>query len=572
MKKRVVAGALILAMLGLTACSGTGDPSEPSKTEDVSEIRKPEEANETEKAGEEADDSIKTEAGDTSAGDALTDDGTVLTSGPILEKYTWFDSVDNSDDLPEGDYDNYKNYGDIHIDSYGVFGDGYEALDKALFEEYEERKQGIQWFEDSISEAMAYEDEAGFPWPYEDDTTVYRSDEKVVSYLSNRYLYLGGAHGGTSVKGCNFDTDSGKRLAISDVVRDPDGMCDAVKEKLAPRADELFEEWEDTVYRDIHEGEAENGAFAWVLNKDSIEFVFGDYEIAPFAAGHIHVEIKDEEYPGLLNAEYLDEASLLVRHLTPFENTELDLDGDGEDELIRVEPQGQYNDEYGYNEYMKVKAVVVKDGKEIYSEELEDNDFSDAYIMENEDGLYFMYVEMQSDNDWHIVYAFDLNDPGKSIKNMGQCSAGAFYDFDPVDPETLVMGTRVNTMGTRSAYRICYVDEGGMIVPYDDEYYIRLYDDSRIYPEEDYDDYKYLHTAIDFTAYEDIDRTKAVIIPAKTRLCPLRTDDETYMVFSDESGKEYYVFYDEERPEDEWERFIDGHRETEIFEDVMYAG
>ncbi len=115
----------------------------------------------------------------------------------------------------------------------------------------------------------------------------------VLSYQTTEDIYLGGAHGIYVIQYYNFDEKSGKLLNIGDVIP-------ADKETLALKAmeEQLCKDWDAENLEDLREqtGITMLGDLYltnnFLLKKDSIEFLFNQYEIAPYAAGLIGVTIK----------------------------------------------------------------------------------------------------------------------------------------------------------------------------------------------------------------------------------------------------------------------------------------
>lgn len=116
--------------------------------------------------------------------------------------------------------------------------------------------------------------------------------DDVLSYMTTTDCYLGGAHGSYVVNYYNFDIQSGKLLGISDVVP-------ADKEMLVMKAmeEQLCEDWEAKDLDDLKEttGITCLGDLYltnnFLLEGDSIVFLFNQYEIAPYAAGLISVTL-----------------------------------------------------------------------------------------------------------------------------------------------------------------------------------------------------------------------------------------------------------------------------------------
>lgn len=115
----------------------------------------------------------------------------------------------------------------------------------------------------------------------------------VLSYQVTTDCYLGGAHGSYVVQYFNFDKTSGKLISIGDIVP-------AEKEKavLMAMQDKLCEDWSARDLADLQEktGITMLGDLYltsnFLIEGDSITFLFNQYEIAPYAAGLISVTVE----------------------------------------------------------------------------------------------------------------------------------------------------------------------------------------------------------------------------------------------------------------------------------------
>jgi len=122
---------------------------------------------------------------------------------------------------------------------------------------------------------------------------VENSPEGILSYQASTDWYMGGAHGIYVVTYFNFDKATGKLLDISDIV--PADKEEAVLEAMK---EQLCKDWDAKDWTDLQE-ETGIGALGelyltnnFLLKNDSIEFLFNQYEIAPYAAGLIGVTVK----------------------------------------------------------------------------------------------------------------------------------------------------------------------------------------------------------------------------------------------------------------------------------------
>lgn len=116
--------------------------------------------------------------------------------------------------------------------------------------------------------------------------------EDVMSYQTSIDCYLGGAHGSYVVGYYNFDKETGKLLKIEDVV-----PAEKETEVLVAMAEQLCKDWEADDLEDLQEktGITMLGDLYltnnFLMKGDSLEFLFNQYEIAPYSAGLIGITI-----------------------------------------------------------------------------------------------------------------------------------------------------------------------------------------------------------------------------------------------------------------------------------------
>ena len=122
---------------------------------------------------------------------------------------------------------------------------------------------------------------------------VENGNDSILTYQTATDCYLGGAHGSYVVQYYNFDKTTGKLLSIQDVVPQ-----EKEQEVLKAMAEQLCEDWKAEDLADLQEktGITMLGDLYltnnFLLKKDSIEFLFNQYEIAPYSAGLIDVTVK----------------------------------------------------------------------------------------------------------------------------------------------------------------------------------------------------------------------------------------------------------------------------------------
>lgn len=156
-------------------------------------------------------------------------------------------------------------------------------------------------WKESIAEL--YEPETGDDYTLQYEYTlegraVETGRDDVVSYMVTTDQYTGGAHGMYSVQYFNFDKESGTLIHIRDIVP-------AKEERRVIKAMEkqLCKDWDASDLTDLQEktGITVLGDLYltnnFLMKKDSIEFLFNQYEIAPYSAGLIEVTVKAPDSP-----------------------------------------------------------------------------------------------------------------------------------------------------------------------------------------------------------------------------------------------------------------------------------
>lgn len=101
-----------------------------------------------------------------------------------------------------------------------------------------------------------------------------------------KYYDMGGAHPTAYNDYYNFDTQTGKQLELSDMVKDMDGFRSYVKEELAGRAadGELFDGYEDTVDT-LFDGTNADSSLEWAITENGVSVYFAPYEIGTVCGG-----------------------------------------------------------------------------------------------------------------------------------------------------------------------------------------------------------------------------------------------------------------------------------------------
>ncbi len=138
------------------------------------------------------------------------------------------------------------------------------------------------------------------PWEAYLNESIYRKDDRLISVGITTELFTGGAHGYKSLHFLNFDPQTGKTLSWKGLFT-PD-----------------FKQYAEKKFREEQEipaHESINSTGFWFKNdvfhlpanigftEKHVIFVYNSYEIAPYAAGDIYMEIPMEEVQPFLRIQ-----------------------------------------------------------------------------------------------------------------------------------------------------------------------------------------------------------------------------------------------------------------------------
>ena len=190
-----------------------------------------------------------------------------------------------------------------------------EVLGKLSQEDYEERVNSIEE-NDGLTDEQRKEILDDMPgWEYDFGLLKERETDEYVVFLSQDYVYLGGAHGGVTGRGSlTFDKKDGHL-----VEQFLDSAClDAIQPLLRKGITDYFSEDDDEIspeeldnYLFLESGVIPFPAWTPYPGEDGLVFTYQQYEIAAYAAGMPNFAIPYED---------------LLPYLTPEAKALLDLD------------------------------------------------------------------------------------------------------------------------------------------------------------------------------------------------------------------------------------------------------
>lgn len=437
--------------------------------------------------------------------------------------------------------------------------EGYEALNGALASwneqvqsQTEQAVEEIGGYAREFLEDPAMPDDmkqqASLPYKSEGSASITRADQDVFSMRYDVSSYTGGAHGNYGVLGYNFDSRTGKELSLEDVISDREALYERLLELLDERygaGQMLFEGYEETVRDEVfgHEVGGYPMSLTWTLGKDGMTVYFEQYVIAPYAAGLLTVEIPYAGNEGMFQngGLFTDRKSFAVP-VRLYETLYLDRDGAASDELYITEDYG----ESGYDSQVHIRW----NGTE--TEAFGGYGVSAAYVMRDEKGRNWLYLETLSDNDYRTLSVFDLSQD--TPHHVGDCTEGSLYENVPSEPDSFYLTKRLDLLSTYTGFRKFRIGENGM-------------------PEADEDFYTIdgeglaVTTKMEVPAFTGEQMDEPCLIPAEIAVTFLRTDGESWMEMETPDGRLYRVKVD-----NEWPQSIDGTEIEAYFDNLRFVG
>lgn len=142
---------------------------------------------------------------------------------------------------------------------------------------------------------------------YSQDIKKIFETEKYITYLSDTYIYMGGAHGMSTKQGSTFRKSDGRRFSYEMLF---DTETSEFKKLLKKGLIEYFSDNEFVITNDdelaamlITESDVNNlplPEYAPYLTNEGVTFIYQQYEIAPYAAGMPRFTIPYSDIKGFM--------------------------------------------------------------------------------------------------------------------------------------------------------------------------------------------------------------------------------------------------------------------------------
>ena len=200
----------------------------------------------------------------------------------------------------------YKKEGYIRLEiTYPKLTSDNPIIQKALDLVNGELKSGAELFRSDYIDTKREELDEREDQRYVQDTTdvyVTNNDDKYLSLRVFTYYDYMGAHPGYFIAGYTFDAKTGDALKLYDIVKDKEGLRQVIYKWCEDNKEEymLFDDYKNTVDSYVDERplfediSTEPAKLQFYINDGKMVVVFQTYDISPYAAGAISIDVPKE--------------------------------------------------------------------------------------------------------------------------------------------------------------------------------------------------------------------------------------------------------------------------------------
>lgn len=458
----------------------------------------------------------------------------------------------------------------------------YPELNQALTLEYDTLKKNTQEdlnnLKESAEEMVEYmQGDDNMQLIAEYAPYVLRADENVVSYEQFYDDYYGGTHGYHSYAGFTFDTKTGKKLDLYDVITGEEsvkaGIIQELKNKYASE-DGLVEnntpEEDADAFFEYVDSKDQSGAVAWSLGADRLNIYYNPYNIGSWALGIVSVSLPFEKYPDAVKEEYKMGTSDYAVKIGIYADYSADIYNDGSFSDVSVYPDG--TDDYA-NSALRIQ--IQDENGQVTSRVFDDMYYftMEAYYVKT-GNRHFLHVFTHSENDWTADNVYEITNG--QIRDLGYVEGtpaliryeynynedSLFTNSEDVaaynDPGALYLEKTMNAFSTYSGSRHYHVGSSGLLESSDP--YVAG-------PAEIVVTVKKALT-IKKTDASGRENGKTEVIPVGTKLYFYMTDNESYVILrydGDQYGK--VSMYNSD-----WPQKINGEELESVLDGLIFAG
>lgn len=269
------------------------------------------------------------------------------------------------------------------------------------------------------------------------DIQVRRADSVVLSILADSFADFGKIYGVRAMNGTTYDTQTGQKLELSDVIKDMGPIPALVEQELNSHmwaGDFSYDGVVDDYFRDTPAD-----GISWTLDYDGVTFYFGEGDLAEEGVGSMTATVSFTQHPELFEEKYMAVPDTYMVELPLDYSFFTNLDDNGDLEELNV--TGWYDSDMGM--YSDFGIYTDTDGYYHYEEFAADS-YAPYYVKTMEGGhyLYLFCEQLEGYGPWFVLKVIDVS--GGRFTSVGTMNVGpaslrdSIYHI-PTDPEQLWM-------------------------------------------------------------------------------------------------------------------------------------
>lgn len=425
-----------------------------------------------------------------------------------------------------------------------IINDGFDNLADALRNWSKERSFGDDadnmLLQDAKDHFSSIDEISYFSSYYSyEDTRIGRSDAHILSLIETGSEYTGGAHGNHGSIGYTFDVQSGKILALEDLLTDKEGFYAKATDYIT---DKLYETYDEGLYPEYKQIVADSwtGEFSikYYLDASGIVIIYNPYEVGPYAMGEADVTLPYSKFGEYLDPNYVTTQGAVIAYVPANEDIAAFT---GTTPPVMVE---EIPDDY---EFLGTSVISGT-----YAEDLtEGGRLESAYFIRRADGKSFLIISADYASDDYVTFVYDITNSG-----LQKCDElnGARIISTQVNLDNIALSMHLDVLGTYSGEMLYTIESDGTLTQSEDVF-------------------SGFSSAFEMTVTKELPVTidnNATTLPIGSILTITGTNNIDTVYFISSDGKEGYINYTID--EDDWIHYIDGISEFEYFEMIPYAG
>lgn len=461
----------------------------------------------------------------------------------------------------------------------------YPELYDTLFREAQHdarlASENMTSFEDSAKEFLTDNITSAERLFDEKRISIIRADSKLLSFREDVSWFGGGAHGNYGTTGKNYDTVSGRKLSLNDVIADKEQFIEAVKNQLNENYNikqgySLNIDYGEQLLRDSFHFDTDSEEVEWTLGYTQISVYFSPYTLGSYAEGAQTVVLSFDQYPELIKPEYTENLpDAYIYKLTPYENTifeDLDSDGNSEKLDINITYTGRED------EYPEEYTLTIQSGSRECNFNFRSYGNCEPFFVKNTDGSCYLYLFTSHENDYSVLLIYKITNSDVTPASLDNfvpfCleqnyeeletnlensyrSAHRTLNYTLTNPEHMMLSSRLSTLSTCFGYKDYHANAEG--IPQSEQDFL-ISDPLHFQLKQDFE--------LEFCGKDEKPSGKNQIVSKGAVLYPYATDGISYLLFKDADGTLFYA----EIEVNQYPQLINGVIAEDVFDGMRYAG